>query len=317
VGRWLAGLLGLLLAVALCGCASGAARSGSHKHLRPPATFEELAWVGRFDQWYMYERFPAGCADRLSSEAGGGAPSFRLATAYRRSLVACTHFQHWEDDRADKNDTLADAEFRKGLGIVKAVSKSLNPFRPGMQMLPRRRGPSSASRTEVRYSHVASAVSSHDGVRVRCWSLPDWVKVLRRFQAYTGGPAPDLIGFVIKPRDVSLSPGACKALDEFAYEHARPRDRSGLDDLAEGLNALAHESQHIAHPRSSEAVVQCYGVQSIRAVAELLGGDERYGLALAHAYFRDIYPELPAAYRTRVCRNNGPLDAHPREDHWP
>jgi hypothetical protein len=308
----------VLLAVALCGCASAPAQSHHqrHKHQRP-ATLEELAWIGSFDGWYRYDRFPAGCADRLSSAVGGGAPSLRLAIAYRRSVAACTHFQRWEDDRAEKKYDLARAEFRKGIGTVKAVARTLHSFRPGTEMLPRTTGPSSASRTEVRYSRVAAMVSSRDGVRVRCWSLPDWVKVLRRFEAYIGGPSPDLIGFVIQPRDVSLSPGACKALDEFAYERARPADRPGLDDLSEGLNALAHESQHVAHPGSSEAVVQCYSMQSIRAVAELLGGDEQYGQALAHAYFRDVYPRLPRPYQTRSCRNDGPLDANPWEDHWP
>lgn len=302
--------------MALCGCASGTARSDRHP-LKRPATLEELAWIGKFDLWYRYERFPADCANRLSSEVGGGASTFRLAIAYRRSLAACTHFQLWEDDRAERKDALADAEFDKGIAIIKAVSKALDSMRPGMQMLPRRRGPSSASRIEDRYSRVASMVSSYDGVRVRCWSLPGWGKVMRRFDVYTGGPPPDLIGFVIKPRDVSLSPGACRALDEFAYEHARPTDHAGLEDLSEGLNALAHESQHVAHPQSSEAVVECYSMQSIRALAELLGGNERYGLTLAHAYFRDVYPRLPQAYQTRSCRNDGPLDANPWEDHWP
>jgi hypothetical protein len=167
-----------------------------------------------------------------------------------------------------------------------------------------------------RYGHAVAVLSVAPRVRVRCWSLADWDGVVRQFTAYIGHPAPDLLGFVIQPEDVNLSPSACAALDELVFERARPKDRVGLDHLALGINALAHESEHIADPQNSESVVECYGMQAVPDAMRLLGGSERYGLRLAKAYYEDLYPYQPPEYRTRACRHGGPLDDDPWSRGW-
>jgi hypothetical protein len=313
VGRWLAAPLGLFAVVVSCGCASAVAKS--HPAHRP-ATTEELRWIGRLDRWYSYDLFPVDCAMRLASLVGG-APTRRLQPYYTRSAAACTSFERWQDARSEGKRALARRESNQGLATIRRVDRALNPLRPGMRRLPRRRGAGSASRINPRYGYVAAVLSVSARVRVRCWSLTDWDSVTHRYAAYTGRPGSDLLGFVIQPMDVNLSPIACRALDEFTFSRTRPTDRAGLDELAEGINALAHESEHIANPGDSERVVECNGMQSIPHATKLLGGSERYGLRLARAYYRDLYPHMPANYWTLACRDGGSLDWDPWGHDWP
>jgi hypothetical protein len=137
--------------------------------------------------------------------------------------------------------------------------------------------------------------------------------------AYAGteGSSVNLLGFTMQPHFISLSPSACRSLDEFTYERARPKDSGGLDTIAVGLSTLAHESQHVRHPAQGEAMVECYGLQSISRVAALLGGRARYGETVARADWRDLYADMPSDYQTSACRSGGPLDLHPADPTWP
>jgi hypothetical protein len=252
---------------------------------------------------------------RLASTVGG-APTARLARYYSRSAAACGHFDHWEDAQWQRKAD-AERELRKGWAIIKRVDRDLSPLRPGMRPLPRRDGPSSASRIAIRYSRVAAQVGEDARVRVRCWSLKQWTGVLRSYRAYGARSMPEfVIGFLMRPHDINLSPEVCKALDEFTYGHLRPSDTAGLDELAEGVNTLAHESMHIHYPLAREAVVECHGMQSIASTAELLGSDESYGQKLARAYYRDIYSHQLPSYRSPECRKGGRLDVI-HWDAWP
>ena len=269
-----------------------------------------MAWIGKLQRWYSYDQFPLGCAMRLGSTVGGP-PTHRLERYYKRSAAACTDFERWQDARSERKRALARREFKKGIAAIKRVNRALDPMRPGMHRLPRRNGLSSASRIEPRYGQVAAVLSVTARARVRCWSPGDWDEVLRRFAAYYGRPAPDLLGFVMLPMDVDLSPIACAALDDFTFGHMRPKDRAGLDQVVEGVNTLAHESEHLANPAESESVVECYGMQAIPHATVLLGGSEAYGKRLARAYWLDLYPHQPPKYRTRACRPGGSLDNDP------
>jgi hypothetical protein len=153
---------------------------------------------------------------------------------------------------------------------------------------------------------VAKAIGGDGGAVVRCWSFADWNRLVVRVSAYWGSKAsPDLIGFTIPPHFVNLGPNACRSLDEFTYEHARPHDSAGLDEVALGLNTLAHESNHVRHPGDTEAAVECYAMHSIPRTTQLLGGSARYGQVIARAYFRDLFPEQPSSYRLPGCRIGG------------
>jgi hypothetical protein len=49
-------------------------------------------------------------------------------------------------------------------------------------------------------------------------------------------------------------------------------------------------------------------MQQLRWTAEEIGVDITYSPALTRVYYRDAYPRLPRAYRSRACRRGGRLD---------
>lgn len=312
VSRWLLAPLGFVVGVTLCGCASAHAHSdGSVK----PASLVELRWIGKLDREYQpSENFAESCP--ISHLTGlGKPPTHRLRHYIATARAACRMFEGAGSNSGSSPSTTDSGD---ALALMQRANEILEPLRPGMRRLPHVAGPSGRSRIASRYTPVAAAIAGDGDTVVRCWSISDWNRLTARAAAYWGSKgAPDLLGFVIKPHWINLSPSACRSLDEFTYERARPDDRSGLDALAVGLITLAHESEHIRHPFAGEAVIECYGMQSISGVARLLGGPERYGEQIARAELRDVYPEAPSAYRTAACHDGGPLDLRPARPRWP
>lgn len=174
---------------------------------------------------------------------------------------------------------------------------------------------SSESRIDARLGHVAAVLSRY-GVEVWCWSPKDWkertaeaarlgVDGLGPWGAYTAG----------NPRMIHLSPEVCAELTTLAEERG-PLPRDDFDALAWSLAALAHESQHVAG-HVNEAEAECYGAQSIQALARLLGRTAGEGRYLATVYWRHWHVWLRPSYRSPECRNDGRLDRHPQTDVWP
>jgi hypothetical protein len=298
-------------AILLCGCGSHAAQEG-HR-----ATLAEVRWVGKLDRWYRPSpAFARDCSQSLFA-AVGHPPTKWLEPSWAGASAACRHFERAAASSSTDDVASVRAEFKKGLVRMSRVSKALQKVRPGTAPLRRTNGASSASRIALRYTSALVTTTSDVRVVVRCWSLTDWNRVLRRFSAYAGRSEPDVLGFTIKPDDIDLSPRVCKALDALTYGHARPKDRASLAELAIGVNTLSHESQHVVHPGKNEAVIECDGLQALSGVAQFLGADEPYGKLLARTYYRDVYPRQPAAYRSPFCYNGGPLDRRRWDPLWP
>ena len=88
-----------------------------------------------------------------------------------------------------------------------------------------------------------------------------------------------------------------------------------VDDGSLAVEALAHESYHLAGVRD-EAATQCYALQAMRFVASQLGvSAEAAESYVAAAVAR--YPRLPDAYRSFDCREGGTLDLHPESGVFP
>lgn len=77
--------------------------------------------------------------------------------------------------------------------------------------------------------------------------------------------------------------------------------------VAQALTVLAHESVHLRGLRN-EAVVQCYAMQAVPAVARTLGAPIEDGRALAAIEYVYAYPQMPSAYRSADCHPGGSLD---------
>jgi hypothetical protein len=88
--------------------------------------------------------------------------------------------------------------------------------------------------------------------------------------------------------EVHLAPYICDALARYAY--GPPPD---MDDLAEAIGALTHESEHLVSSSSSESITECYAVQHMARPARLLGVPPARARALQLYYWRVIYPFRP------------------------
>lgn len=125
-----------------------------------------------------------------------------------------------------------------------------------------------------------------------------------------------------------LMPTACRELASFRADPAR-FDPAHCEDSAclgaaaavvQALEAVSHESYHVLGYRS-EAIAECYGMQSLWYVAVRLGASTREGESLAAWYWRYRYPAWRtgghAQYWSARCRDGGALDLRPASHTWP
>ncbi len=157
---------------------------------------------------------------------------------------------------------------------------------------------------ERRLARIAGEIAGRD-VSVRCQSL---VGELVDVDSEYGSVEFDRTG---RPGDVAkLDHGICTTLAKLSRGDRVPLERSAL-----AVEALAHESYHLAGVKD-EAATQCYGLQAMRWVAARLGLTP----ADASAYVAEAlrrYPTLPEAYRSAECRERGQLDLHPESGVFP
>jgi hypothetical protein len=125
-----------------------------------------------------------------------------------------------------------------------------------------------------------------------------------------------------KPADETfLLEGICERLHTYSQlsktgvDCLLPCDGSTLD-TAWSLNALAHESYHLAGVRN-EARTECYALQAIDFVARRLGASPRQARQLAQFAFSELPDRMPAEYTSPDCRDGGKLDLRPGDPIWP
>jgi hypothetical protein len=125
-----------------------------------------------------------------------------------------------------------------------------------------------------------------------------------------------------KPADETvLQEGVCETLHNYSRLTKRgvdcplPCDGSALE-TAWSLNALAHESYHLAGIRN-EARTECYALQAIDFVALRLGASAEQARQLAVYSFAQLPPRMPAAYSGPQCRDGGAWDLRPASPVWP
>jgi hypothetical protein len=83
------------------------------------------------------------------------------------------------------------------------------------------------------------------------------------------------------------------------------------------VTLLAHEATHLREDAPSEAQTECYAMQRVVEAAPKLGLSDAEARRLERTYWEEIYPEDPPEYFTTDCRNEGPLDLHPKDSRWP
>ena len=125
-----------------------------------------------------------------------------------------------------------------------------------------------------------------------------------------------------KPADETfLLEGICERLHSYSQltktglDCPLPCDGSTIE-TAWSLNALAHESYHLAGIRN-EARTECYALQAIDFVARRLGASSGQARALARFAYDELPPRMPAEYASPDCHDGGAYDLRPGDPNWP
>jgi hypothetical protein len=180
--------------------------------------------------------------------------------------------------------------------------------------LHRSAGPAAAKPTDLRLSTIASELARRH-VEVRCEGTAGELSGVDGESGHTE--------FVdAKPTGAAvLKEGICEALHRYSrvtktgLECLLPCDGSPLA-TAWSLNALAHESYHLAGVRN-EARTECYALQAIDFVARRLGASPQQARNLAAYAFIELPPRMPAEYTSPECRDGGRFDLRPGSAVWP
>jgi hypothetical protein len=262
----------------------------------------------------------ASCSADLLHRVGS-APTQRAERALDTFRRACTHLQRFHaaitlaiDQGRDYQFRRAQREGKQGVGIFREADRMLPPGE--QRRLPVLRRDMAQSRVEPRFGLVASALAGKP-VEVRCWSMPDWRRLMGEERAYTSGRlGGDTLGFAgIGGSRINLAPDVCDGLVDLAYNGARPTDAGGRFLLAAGIVTLSHESQH-SGGIAAEAVAECNGIQIAHRAAIRLGAGRRYAASLVRTYW-DHYAAEPERYTSPECREGGALDLGYAGSVWP
>src|SRR5262245_54002014 len=293
--RALAAVL-LVLSVAACG--------GSGDQANPYSTLD-LGWINRLSDWYeQYQRegtklMPVynrtletrgdlgplraalrpyqECAQTFRAKVGEPKPE-HLRRAYGFVLEAC------DKDQRFARAILKSAGPNPGYPSSDQYLKSDFPFHEAFQAieaglianrrLPVRDGQTDESRIEPRLSKAASALTVED-IEVRCWSTKDWPAVIKEWNAYPSDRK-DADGFGTGATRVQIHPTGCEALAALAYGHRQPAEGRGVEELADAVALVAHETEHLSERDDTEAETECHAAQDVRELARLLGASSSY-----------------------------------------
>jgi hypothetical protein len=159
---------------------------------------------------------------------------------------------------------------------------------------------------DEKLTHAASVLAGRP-VHVECQRLGG---ALLDMGSELGYVAYDANG---RPGDTTvIKHDACEAL--YDWMGSDKNNPTQLEIVS--VHVLAHEAEHLAG-YTSEAVAECRSVQTTEQAALLLGATAAQARALAVAYWTDVYPYMPDAYRTPDCHDGGSLDLHPNDARWP
>ena len=314
--------------------------AGTRRASQDYLSLAELRWVAKWSAWLTRAQstgsrlatifdgreqnpvapprdiaFLSRCATDL--EAVGPVPTTRLADAARPTAEACELFQlalAEVEASARKGEHPSTALFPLGQleEAARAFDTSLPGIGVGVNPPPFLDRPARRTHIQIRYTYAMSRLEGQQ-ITIRCFGPTEW----RRELIQMGRKPGSIIGFVRAfEGSGNLAPQVCRRLDAMTYRKRLPRDLRGRVVLALAVGTLTHEAQH-ARGKRNEGVVECYGMQRIRAAARALGAPRAYADAPAALYWQYVHPSLPARYKHADCQPGGRLDLHPKRDVWP
>jgi hypothetical protein len=182
--------------------------------------------------------------------------------------------------------------------------------------LPVRGAETGESRIDPRLSEAAKDMTLQD-IHVRCWSTEDWPATVKEWATYSDGDTGDSAGFVTGATEIHIDPSHCATLARFLYADWRPTGSDQVEDVADAVELVAHEIEHLFETYPGEAETECHAIQSIRQLARLLGASPPYASRLARVYWTELYPREEKEYISPQCRNGGAYDERPDTDVFP
>lgn len=166
---------------------------------------------------------------------------------------------------------------------------------------------------------LSKVASSSVGVRpdVYCWQPTGWASFFEHYAIVRGGEEASLEGIADPAANrIDLGPRVCATLNDY-LRRIRPLELSSQNlELAESLIVLTHQAEHLKAPSAAETEVECYALQHVRPLVRAAWGPALAEEIALHGW-EIAYPELPPQFRTKACRDGGPLDRNPRSSAWP
>jgi hypothetical protein len=257
----------------------------------------ESEWLGTYEAWSdgIAASLDGGLAvsrvtcERMFDDEVGNPPEERLQRVSDTARRRCAALSRggWQASEAD---------------VVRSLLAAHDD-----QLPPRRR------------RDLASIARASVGVQpsVYCWRPDAWAAFAEQYAIVRSGEEASLKGIADTSRNrIDLDPGVCAALGRY-LQRVRPSPVTYQNfDLAEALQVLTHEAEHLKAPSASEAAVECFAVQHVRPLV-----DEAWGASFAHEIalhaWEISYLRLPPQFRSGECRKRGRLDRNPRSNAWP
>jgi hypothetical protein len=152
---------------------------------------------------------------------------------------------------------------------------------------------------------------------VYCWHPEAWLGFSEHDAIVRGGEEATLKGIADRERNrVDLDPGICAALGRY-LQRERPSPLTYQNfELAEALEVLTHEAEHLKSPSASEADIACFAVQHVRPLVDVAWGPGFAREIALHAW-EISYLRLPPHFRSAACRDGRRLDRNPSSSAWP
>ena len=293
---WLAGLLALALAAA------------GVVVLRPgPSDRErELSWLNAYMAW-SYEIDAAIDAEEATAiescqETLVDAPTPRTRTAAKTALAGCellraSYGAEGTVTNGAWDDWLSSHWSLTGR-LVDDLAESAQP------------------RNEPILARAARPLA-HEPAKVFCWEAEPW-RLLEEEWGLLDEEEFWLDGYADTDRNrIHLAPHVCEpALRFFRGSYAPYLNEESLD-LSYALLVLAHEAEHVYHPKASEAAVECVALQNVRGLVTVRGRPPSYAAEMAGLAWDVSYPQNLPEYRSGGCHNGGRQDLRPADDRWP
>jgi hypothetical protein len=161
------------------------------------------------------------------------------------------------------------------------------------------------AQTESRLADVAQALVGHH-VQVRCETLS---------QAWLDAhPEAGYVRFDADDRPEPVATLTVQTCDDLSDWLGSDKVHQPLRQIV-AVHVLTHESMHLAGLRD-EARAECAAVQRDVRTATLLGASDHQAKVLSVAYWTQVYPDLPDAYRSSDCAPGGSLDEGLPDPPW-